>query len=133
MGRKHWVKEKLLITSSFSLSRNVLKSLVLQTCKNQGLFGKGVKIQIALIFYHNFYDYTCTDLLFTTQSQLLMTLYQKPPENIVGNEENAGNQHFLLFPQCFQPFSKKNQIFSHIYLVVFKSFQFGLVTNFVVW
>ena len=23
-------------------------------------------------------------------------------ENIVGKEENAGNQHFLLFPQCFQ-------------------------------
>ena len=23
-------------------------------------------------------------------------------ENIVGNEENAGYQHFLLFPQCFQ-------------------------------
>ena len=23
-------------------------------------------------------------------------------ENIVGKEENAGHQHFLLFPQCFQ-------------------------------
>ena len=23
-------------------------------------------------------------------------------ENIVGNGENAGYQHFLLFPQCFQ-------------------------------
>ena len=23
-------------------------------------------------------------------------------ENIAGNEENAGYQHFLLFPQCFQ-------------------------------
>ena len=23
-------------------------------------------------------------------------------ENIVGKEENAGNQHFLLFLQCFQ-------------------------------
>ena len=22
-------------------------------------------------------------------------------ENIVGKEENAGNHHFLLFPQCF--------------------------------
>ena len=26
-------------------------------------------------------------------------------ENIVGKEENAGNQHFLLFPQCFQKLS----------------------------
>ena len=24
-----------------------------------------------------------------------------PFENIVGKGENAGNQHFLLFPQCF--------------------------------
>ena len=23
-------------------------------------------------------------------------------ENIIGKGENAGNQHFLLFPQCFQ-------------------------------
>ena len=23
-------------------------------------------------------------------------------ENIVGKGENAGHQHFLLFPQCFQ-------------------------------
>ena len=26
-------------------------------------------------------------------------------ENIVGKEENAGYQHFLLFPQCFQKLS----------------------------
>ena len=26
---------------------------------------------------------------------------EKAFENIVGKEENAGNQHFLLFPQCF--------------------------------
>ena len=26
------------------------------------------------------------------------------PKNIVGKGENAGNQHFLLFPQCFLPF-----------------------------
>ena len=25
-------------------------------------------------------------------------------ENIVGKGENAGNQHFLLFPQCFHKF-----------------------------
>ena len=26
-------------------------------------------------------------------------------KNIVGKEENAGFQHFLLFPQCFQKVS----------------------------
>ena len=28
-------------------------------------------------------------------------------ENIVGKGENAGNQHFLLFPQCFLPLIHK--------------------------
>ena len=28
-------------------------------------------------------------------------------ENIVGKGENAGFQHFLLFPQCFQPFERQ--------------------------
>ena len=37
-----WEKEKLLITSNFSFSHSVFKRLVLQTRKNQGLFGKGL-------------------------------------------------------------------------------------------
>ena len=48
-GRKssEWVentgeKEKLLVTSNFSFSQSVFKRLVLQTCKNQGLFWKGL-------------------------------------------------------------------------------------------
>ena len=31
----------------------------------------------------------------------LTPLEKKALENIVGKGENAGNQHFLLFPQCF--------------------------------
>ena len=34
---------------------------------------------------------------------MLTTLERKPSENIVGKGENAGNQHFLLVPQCFLP------------------------------
>ena len=53
---------------------------------------------------------TCTTLeLSTTQSRLLKTLKRKPFENILRKGENAGNQHFLLFAQCFQrayPFSR---------------------------
>ena len=30
-------------------------------------------------------------------------LIKKTFENIVRKGENAGNQHFLLFPRCFQP------------------------------
>ena len=31
-------------------------------------------------------------------------------ENIVGKGENAGNQHFLLFPQCFQRASSSGSL-----------------------
>ena len=44
---------------------------------------------------------------FTTQYPLLTTLKKKLVENIVGKGENAGCQHFLLFPQCFQPYQKQ--------------------------
>ena len=37
-----WEKEKLLVMSNFSFSHSVFKRLVLQTLKNQGLFGKGL-------------------------------------------------------------------------------------------
>ena len=48
-------------------------------------------------------------------------------ENIVGKRENAGYQHFLLFPQCFYPCRDKFQFFSHIYFVVSKCFQIGQI------
>ena len=44
-GRKKlWEKEKLLDNSNFSFSHSVFERLVLQTCKNQGLFGRGLMI-----------------------------------------------------------------------------------------
>ena len=39
-----------------------------------------------------------------------MMLRKKPFENNVGKGENAGNQHFLLFPR-FLPFPKQISIF----------------------
>ena len=38
-----WEKEKLLVTSNLSFSHSVFKKLLLQTRKNQGLFGRGLK------------------------------------------------------------------------------------------
>ena len=38
-------------------------------------------------------------------------LDKKPFENIVEKRENAGIQHFLLFPQCFLPFPKQISMF----------------------
>ena len=64
-------------------------------------FGKflPVKIPLHLMIWLLVYS-------FTTQSRLLTTLKKKPFENI-GKGENAGNQHFLLFPQCFVPLPKQ--------------------------
>ena len=42
--------------------------------------------------------------LCNTQSQLITTIRKEGAfENILGKGENAGNQHFLLFPKCLQP------------------------------
>ena len=62
-----------------------------------------------------------------------MTLREEAFENILGKGENAGNQHFLIFPKCFPPFPPKNSIFSQFYFVVFKCLEFELVWNFVIW
>ena len=38
-------------------------------------------------------------------------LKNKPFEIIAGEGENAGNQHFLLFPQCFLPIPRRIPVF----------------------
>ena len=85
-----WEKEKLLVTSNFSFSPSVFKRLLLQTLKNQGLFGTG--------FCHLF------RLSFTKVSQrFIMTPRREKFENIVEKGENGGKQHFLLFSHNFYP------------------------------
>ena len=58
----------------------------------------------SLLFVH-------TILSFTPESQVFTTLEKKASENIVGKGENAGNQHFLLFQQCFPTFPNKSPFF----------------------
>ena len=117
--------------NNFSFSHSVFKRLVLQTCDNQGLFGKGLKEKCAKIveLYNDytsgeiassglFYCTYCFNSLpndkFSDWSKLKafaddklnltekLKLELERVENIVGKGENAGYQHFLLFPQCFQ-------------------------------
>ena len=67
-----WEKEKLLVTSNFSFSRSVFKRLVLQTRKNQGLFGKGLKeLQETMDMFtghHNITEILLKTVLNTIQS-----------------------------------------------------------------
>ena len=44
-----------------------------------------------------------------------MTLRKKAFENIVEKGENAGNQHFLLFLQCFLPSHITLRFKIHVY------------------
>ena len=44
------------------------------------------------------HDCAIKSSFFTTQSLLLTTLYKRRFEKSVGEGENAGNQHSLLFP-----------------------------------
>ena len=48
-GKKHWEKEKLLVTSNFSFSHRLFQRLGLQTHTNFGLFGKGWRRLIIII------------------------------------------------------------------------------------
>ena len=45
-----WEKEKLLVLSNFSFSYTVFKLPVLQTRKNRGLFGKGLRDEKKILF-----------------------------------------------------------------------------------
>ena len=85
--------EKLLVTSNFSFSHIVFKRLILQTHKHQGLFGKG------LILAQTTKNWSQPNW---THLQITNHFIFRGGENIVGKEENAGYQHFLLFLQCFQ-------------------------------
>ena len=48
-----------------------------------------------------------------------MSVRKKPLETIVRKGENAGNQYFLLFRQCFLLSQSKIQFLIQIYFVVF--------------
>ena len=49
-------------------------------------------------------------------------------ENVVGKGENAGYQHFLLFPQCFREGSFSGALEVGILLLTIKPFRLTLKT-----
>ena len=55
-------------------------------------------------------------------------LKKKPFETIVGKGENAGNQQFLLFPQCFLPFPKQILTFQSHLVCRFNLDQFKILS-----
>ena len=47
-----------------------------------------------------------------------MPLRKEAFGNILGKGENAGNQHFLLFPKCFLPFQKLISNFESTFILL---------------
>ena len=88
----------MLVSSIFYLSHNVFKSCIFQGC-------------LTLSLIHNFNSLPNDKILDLSKLKAFsddnLNVYQKLKfalgrvEDIVGKGENAGYQHFLLFPQCF--------------------------------
>ena len=109
-------KEKLPVTSNFSFSHSVFKRLFLQTCKNQGLFGKGLRQKRVIelrVLVELVIVLTLSQRLILDASKLKGFAddnfkfdengrkFSETIENTEGKEEIARDEQFLLFPQCF--------------------------------
>ena len=90
-----WEKENFLIMSNFSFSNNVFKRLLLQTGKNQGLFGKGWTTSWIVR------SLVQIESICRPQNKCKLKFVLARVENMVGKGKNTGYQHFLLFSQCF--------------------------------
>ena len=86
-------KEKLLVTSNFSFSYSVFKRLILQTRKNQGLFGKGLTLNDKIGDQSNLKAFA-DNILNVVQMIICASDWV---ENAVGKGENVGYHHFLFF------------------------------------
>ena len=53
-------------------------------------------------------------------STTLRKIFEAFLETLWRKKGNAGNQHFLLIPQCFLPFQRKNSSFESPLIVVCK-------------
>ena len=63
--------------------------------------------QVSLSFMSTFaHPYLCPESLYHS-FRTFDAPGKKSLKNIVGKGENAGHQHFLLFPQCFLPYARK--------------------------
>ena len=66
----------MLVMSNFSFSHSVIERLMIQTCKNQGLFGKGLStkhMHVCIIIYHECFIQVVNDF-----SVVLLIWFQPP-------------------------------------------------------
>ena len=95
----------MLVTSIFFFSHNVFKRLISQGRQKSGLCGKELTEIIFNSSPNNkILDWTSLKAFADDISDVakIMISLKDRVENIVGKGYNAGYQHFILFPQCFQ-------------------------------
>ena len=114
-----WEKEKLLIMSNFSFSHSVFKRLLLQIRKNQGLFGKGLKVCFSYNYLYLLTLSLTSPGFYVSAVQVLKTQWEKEKLLVTSN--------FSLSRSVFYPFGELSVIFIKFEIVVCKPFQFGRV------
>ena len=98
---KVWAQIQLSMISSFiSTDPGFYVSAVQDFCKH---CGKRCFLPIWRICYHFLKFENCHQQTLSVWKSLKFVFWEtvNRVENILGKGENAGNQHFLLFPKCF--------------------------------
>ena len=95
----------MLVTSIFSFSQNVLKSLLSQGRLKAGLCG----IELMHLTFYQMTSFLTVQNKAFADEKIKVTEKLKfvcgRAENSVGKGENTDDKHFFLFPHCFQKFS----------------------------
>ena len=105
-------KEKLLVTSNFSFFHNVFKSCQLLMRQNEYLWNKGLKhwernMSLQALCRKAIYSIFLYHITLTFHCPLVKGFLKI----FRGKGENAGNQHFLFFKQCFLTCYGQNLLF----------------------
>ena len=89
---KHmWTTKIIVLQRLENIFQNVFNSVL------KGVLNVGTRERVKKPQYDLWYCGNCTCF----SLKLFTTLKNKGLEKTGGNGENSGNQHFLLFPQCF--------------------------------
>ena len=92
-----WEKEKLFVMSNFSFYHSVFKRLVQQTCKNQGLFGKGLRPLIVGIMWEavKSYDFFTQDASKSRTNLDSMVVFDEEHMHAVGNRGDRQTMYYV--------------------------------------
>ena len=113
-----WEKEKLLVTSNFSFSRNVFKSCLLLMHQNEYLWSNGLNAPVveSLTKQGKIGNHSNADNK-ANGNKMTISVFDRVV-NSEGKGEHAGYQHFLLFLTMFSTLSETNFNFSVTYIMM---------------